>query len=297
MPRSPARSAASATVPILRVTAQGTTAAADALAVEEPLEIQLSYTRRGTRVHKSISVTMRTPGHDTELAAGFLFTEQIIASPTQIAEITTPCTADGSALVNTLRVSLHDGVSVDLKRIERHFYAASSCGVCGKRSIAALALDRCPPLDPDAPVLDATLVPTLPDALRRAQTVFAATGGLHAAGLFGTTGQLLLSREDVGRHNAVDKVIGHAFLARRTPLSSHALVVSGRASFELVQKTAAAGIPVLAAVGAPSTLAVDLARECGLTLLGFVREARFNVYTGAQRLRGLHPAQVKASAA
>ena len=253
----------------------------DLLAVEEPLEIQLGYERKGWRVHKSVSITMRTPGADRELAAGFLFTEGILTEAAQIDEI---CVSDEDE--NVVRVELGAGVAVDLRRLERHFYTASSCGVCGKASIAALNLNARQPRPAAGPVFDAAIIHAVPDALRAAQSVFEQTGGLHAAALFDTAGCLDGLREDVGRHNAVDKLIGAQLLAGRAlPLSGRGLFVSGRASFELVQKALAAGLPLLAAVGAPSSLAVELAQTHGMTLLGFVRNGRFNIYAGEARIR------------
>lgn len=276
---------------ILRVTGGATEARSDALAVEEPLEIQLGYAKRGWRVHKSVSVTMRTPGNDGELAVGFLFTEGILTDPAaQIERIDTP--EDAKNPGNVVRVELREGVEVDLRRLERHFYTSSSCGVCGKTSIDALGLSR--PggrqvlAGADGPTFDAALIHRLPDVLRETQEVFERTGGLHAAGLFNAAGVLLGRREDVGRHNAVDKLIGAQLLSgERDTLTGGLLFVSGRASFELMQKALAAGIPALAAVGAPSSLAVELARAYGATLLGFVRNGRFNVYSGPARVGGL----------
>ncbi len=251
----------------------------DFLAVEEPLEIQLGYERRGWRVHKSVSITMRTPGADDELAAGFLFTEGIVGDASHIEAIRTE-------EPNVVRVELRAGVAVDLRRLERHFYTTSSCGVCGKASIAALNLPNLPRLTADRPVFDAETIHRLPATLRGTQAVFDQTGGLHAAALFDPAGRLAAMREDVGRHNAVDKLIGSQLLAgATTPLNGHLLFVSGRASFELVQKALAAGLPILAAVGAPSSLAVGLAQTRGMTLLGFVRGGRFNIYTGEGRVR------------
>ena len=253
----------------------------DLLAVEEPLEIQLGYDRKGWRVHKSVSITMRTPGADRELAAGFLFTEGILQGAGQIEDIAVSAEDE-----NVVRVELRVGVEVDLRRLERHFYTASSCGVCGKASIAALNLNGRQPHPGAGPVFDAAAIHALPDALRATQAVFDQTGGLHAAALFDATGRLDGLREDVGRHNAVDKLIGAQLLAGQAlPLAERGLFVSGRASFELVQKALAAGLPLLAAVGAPSSLAVELAQAHGMTLLGFVRNGRFNVYAGEKRVR------------
>jgi FdhD protein len=249
------------------------------LAVEEPLEIRLGCEVDGRRVHVPVSVTMRTPGHDHELAAGYLFTEGILNAREQLTGV------HACARAGRVRVELRPGVAVELSRLERHSYTSSSCGVCGKASLEAVRVCARHPLPEGRPVVDAGVIHGLPDVLRSGQTVFERTGGLHAAALFDARGQLLCLREDVGRHNALDKLIGAQFLAGRTPLADGVLLVSGRASFELVQKAVVAGIPVLAAVGAPSSLAVSLAREHGLTLLGFVRQDRFNIYTGAERIR------------
>lgn len=266
----------------------------DVLAVEEPLEIRLGYSDAGERVQRSISITMRTPGDDTELAAGFLFTEGIIRSRADIARLFhTGAPLASTDTRNTVRIDLHDKVEIDLKRLERHFYTTSSCGVCGKTSIDAVQTLRCPVLPAGAPWLSASTIHALPDTLRRAQAIFDCTGGLHAAAFFNASGELLSLREDVGRHNAVDKLIGAELLADRVPVGERVLFVSGRASFELVQKALAADTPVLAAVGAPSSLAVDLAREHGMTLLGFVRGNRFNIYTGVERIREAAGAQLE----
>jgi len=265
-------------VPVSRISGAGLTIQSDVLAVEDPLEIRLGCDVDGRRVRRAISITMRTPGHDLELAVGFLFTEGIIAAPDQLMRV------GGCGAGNVACVDLKPGLAVDLSRLERNFYAASSCGVCGKASLKAVRVAPKNRLLPGWPDLKAAIVRRLPDKLREAQAVFERTGGLHAAGLFDAAGNLLALREDVGRHNALDKLIGAEFMAGRTPLLENVLVVSGRLSFELVQKTAVAGIPILVAVGAPSSLAVSLAREHGLTLLGFVRHDRFNVYTGAERI-------------
>src|SRR2546421_5161171 len=229
----------------------------DEVAVEEPLEIRVNG--------RAIAVTMRTPGHDEELALGFLVSEGF--TPTKAA-----VPADLAA--NTIAAEAAD---VDFDRLERNFYTSSSCGVCGKGALEAVAVEA-PRVESDLQ-LDAALVAALPDRLRAAQPAFEATGGLHATGLFDERGELLCLREDVGRHNAMDKVIGWAFRERRLPLADAILCVSGRLSFELVQKAAVAGCPLLVAVGAPSSLAVDLARDRGITLCGFVRDGRVNVYT------------------
>ncbi len=261
---------------------EGARAARDAddlLAVEEPLLIELAHDRDGGRVTDSVAVTMRTPGHDAELALGFLWAEGILARADEL--LGAPEIVDA----NTVRVALRAGVPVDLRRLERHFHVTSSCGVCGKTSLEALAAARPIALPPARPMVDAATLHTLPDALRAAQDVFARTGGLHAAALFAPDGALRCVREDVGRHNAVDKVVGRLLLDGALPMPDGVLLVSGRASFELVHKQLAAGIPVLAAVGAPSSLAVETAQAYDATLVGFVRQQRFNVYAGAARIR------------
>jgi FdhD protein len=269
-----------ATVLVHCVAGSRTTVQPDELAVEEPLEIRLACDQGGRRVRRGISVTMRTPGRDAELAIGFLFTEGILDAPEQVESV------EDWGPGNVVRVELKPGVDVDLARLERHFYTASSCGVCGKASIDAVRVDpRTAPIA-GRPMVEAAVIHRLPEGLRAAQGVFDRTGGLHAAALFEPGGRLIDLREDVGRHNALDKLIGAAFLAGRTPLSDAILLVSGRASFELVQKAAVAGIAVLAAVGAPSSLAVELAREVGMTLVGFVRSDRFNIYAGPERITG-----------
>jgi FdhD protein len=256
----------------------------DALAVEEPLEIRIGFLEDGKAAHKSVSITMRTPGDDFELAAGFLFTEGIVKSADQINKIRHCGVSAKDGLRNTVRVDLRPDVSVDLKKLERHFYTSSSCGVCGKTSIEALQTGVCRLQESASLIFKPETIHRLPEILRERQNVFNQTGGLHAAALFSVTGEMKSLREDVGRHNAVDKLIGAQFLARKTPVSDKLLLVSGRASFELVQKALMAGIPILAAVGAPSSLAVELAREYAMTLLGFVRDNRFNIYAGAERI-------------
>jgi FdhD protein len=260
--------------------------ALDELAVEEPLEIRLGYSIGGQQVQRSISITMRTPGQDDELAAGFLLSEGIIHGPADI-EFIRPCgpAVGPLKLHNVVRVELRSDVTVDLKRLERHFYTTSSCGVCGKTSLEALQVGVVPDLSLDTPVVSAETIHQLPHKLREAQAVFEHTGGLHGAALFSAEGDLLGLREDVGRHNAVDKLIGGQLLAGRLPLRDKIILVSGRASFELMQKALMAGIPVLVAVGAPSSLAVDLARRFKMTLIGFARDGRFNVYSHEERLQ------------
>lgn len=245
----------------------------DYLAAEEPLEI-----RTGRR---SLGITLRTPGNDEELTAGFLFTEGILSQRKDLNALRLPNGSDAER--NLVRVTLARGVRPPAASVSRRFSAGSACGVCGKASIAQLrrrGLRR-----PEANAcFDPEMLCLLPTKLREAQAVFGRTGGLHAAALFTSAGDLLVLREDIGRHNAVDKVIGWAFLRERLPLSGHVLLVSGRGGFEIVQKALAAGIPVLASVSAPSSLAVQLARELGLTLVGFLRERRFVIYSGDERL-------------
>jgi FdhD protein len=244
----------------------------DMVAIEEPLEIRV----RG----RSVAVTMRTPGHDHELAAGFLFTERVIRERRQLKDIAV-CRASLEPK-NTLNVFLAAGVAVNFAKLTRHVFAASSCGLCGKASIEAVT-QHFPPVH-SAITVAANTLKALPARMRRAQRAFARTGGLHAAAIFDARGKLLVLREDVGRHNAVDKVLGYGFLTGKLPFAAHILLVSGRASFEIVQKALAAGIPIICAVSAPSSLAVEFARESGQTLVGFLRGASMNVYSHAERL-------------
>ncbi|RAK02870.1 FdhD protein [Larkinella arboricola] len=249
----------------------------DLLAVEEPLEIRLGFGPVDDRQQRSVAVTMRTPGHDEELALGFLFTENIIQNPSQLISVR-HCVTNSEKKGNVLRVELQPDVEIDWQRLERHSYTASSCGICGKASIEAVQTVCRAPLSSGFSI-NADIIHGLPEKLRETQRTFAYTGGLHAAALFDETGQLMLVREDIGRHNALDKLIGAAFWQGWLPLSQYGVLVSGRVAFELVQKCWMAGVPLLAAVGAPSSLAVDLAKEAGMTLLGFVRDNRFNNYT------------------
>ena len=257
----------------------------DQVAVEEPLEIQVITSGATGAAAKSVSVTMRTPGHDAELAVGFLFTEGIVTSPDQVAgaaHVGQPDAATG--LQNILRVEMAAGVELDLDRLERHFYTTSSCGVCGKASLDALRVTGLESLADNPATFSGEALLALPDAVRTLQPVFAETGGLHAAAAFGPDGEIGVVREDVGRHNATDKLIGRLFADRELPASDTGLFVSGRASFELMQKALVAGVPLLAAVGAPSSLAVDTARDFGMTLVGFLRDGSFNIYAGGQRI-------------
>lgn len=266
-------------VTVHKVQGEIVTEASDVLAAEEPLEIRLGYGPADQRQHRTLSITMRTPGHDFELAAGFLFTEGIIRSRQDLqGVIYCPDVEKEEERENVVRAELAPTASPDLPRLERHFYTSSSCGVCGKTSIEAVHAAACPVLPAAGPYVPAGVLHQLPERQRAAQDLFEQTGGLHAAALFSPEGELLLLREDVGRHNALDKVIGAALFQELLPLHNAVLLVSGRASFELVQKAAVAGIPVLAAVGAPSSLAVSAARDFGMTLCGFVRQNRYNIY-------------------
>ena len=273
-------------VQILQVTDHQSVMKDDLIAAEEPMEIRLGFGDLGNRQQRSMAVTMRTPGHDFELAVGFLFTEGIIQTFSEIENIRYCENLGKQEENNVVRVELNSTVTPDFHKLQRNFYTTSSCGVCGKSSIEAVSV-QCKPVTSHWSV-SANLIQTLPDKLREAQEVFERTGGLHASGLFSKEGSLILMREDVGRHNALDKVIGAMLYKEAIPLDDHILLVSGRASFELVQKAALAGIPVMVAVGAPSSLAVSLAQSSGITLIGFLRGARFNVYAHAQRLENIH---------
>jgi FdhD protein len=264
--------------PVLKLSHQGERSRPDALAAEEPLELRIDG--------KAVAVTMRTPGNDVELAHGFLLTEGVIKDREDVsaARYCAGTGPDGRNTYNVLEVSLSPGVAPPDVGVERNFYTTSSCGVCGKAALDAVKLrSRYAPAADDCAV-SVDVLTTLPDKLRAAQKVFDSTGGLHGAGLFTTDGELLVAREDVGRHNAVDKVMGWAVQSGLIPLRGCVLMVSGRASFELVQKAAMAGVPILSAVSAPSSLAAELADEQGMTLIGFLRGDSMNVYTGAQRV-------------
>ncbi len=240
----------------------------DALVAEEPLEIRISDT--------PLAVTMRTPGHDLELAAGFLFTEGLIRTREEITKL-------GEGEKNVVQIDLRSTSELNLDSMQRNFFSTSSCGICGKASIDQVRSRKLSRLNGDLQ-LSADLLCKLPDRLRQAQKIFGYTGSLHAAGLFDRRGELLLTREDVGRHNAVDKVIGWGLMNECLPLSNSIMLVSGRGGFEIVQKAIVAGIPILACVSAPSGLAVRLAREMGMTLVGFLRGKRFIVYSAPERL-------------
>jgi FdhD protein len=258
---------------------------ADQVAVEEPLEIRLGYNAGNGRTAQSVSITMRTPGFDAELAVGFLYSESIVtrASDIQRVEHCGPAAPD-TGNRNIVRVDLAAQVPVDLGRLQRHFYTTSSCGVCGKSSLEALRTTGAMKLDTDTARFERSMLTQMPVALRERQQAFDQTGGLHAAAAFDSQGEILVVHEDVGRHNAVDKVIGALLMRDLLPASNLGLIVSGRASFELLQKTLVAGIPLLAAVSAPSSLAVQLANEFNVSLVGFLRGDTFNIYSAGDRI-------------
>jgi FdhD protein len=267
---------------VQRVDDSGACATSDDLAVEAPLEIRVSSD--GDGIPRTIAVTMRTPGHDAELAIGYLFTEGIVRRLDEVVGV-------HACRSGALRVELAPTVALDLAQLERHSYTSSSCGACGKTSTGALRATPSWVIPAGEPIVDCALMRALPGRLRDAQVLFATTGGLHASALFDLDGRLIVLREDVGRHNALDKVIGGELLAGRLPAHERILIVSGRVSFELVQKALMAGIPVVAAIGAPSSLAVELARESGITLIGFVRAGGFNLYSCPDRVRSVYTDQ------
>lgn len=257
----------------------------DLLAVEEPLEVRIGHGPIGSREQQSIYITMRTPGNDFELALGFLYTEGIINSFDQIQNIQyCEDTGKQEEKENIIRVELLPEVTIELSKLQRHFYTTSSCGVCGKSSIDAIRVQNCPLLPDEYPKIKVREIINLSNRLRKSQTVFKYTGGLHAAGLFYPDGQMVTMREDIGRHNALDKLIGACLFKKMIPLNNFIVLVSGRASFELMQKSLMAGIPVLTAVGAPSSLAVQLAKEFNMSLIGFLRDGSFNIYHGIHRV-------------
>ncbi len=271
---------------IHRINAERVSIIEDALATEEPLEIVIAFGEAHNRQRQSISVTMRTPtGHDFELALGFLFTEGVIGSFEDIISVRyTASELAETAQTNVVKVDLKPSVIFATEKLQRHFYTSSSCGVCGKTSIEMVQTTSCFLINKNLPRIKSNILFNLPEKLRAVQSVFEETGGIHAAALFDTEGELIALREDVGRHNALDKLMGWALQQNFLPLSHHILLVSGRSSFELVQKALMAGIPIIAAVGAPSSLAVELADESNITLVGFLKSNRYNIYSCFERI-------------
>jgi FdhD protein len=267
-----------------RVDLERQSAQADVVATEEPMEICVVWPDGGVMATESVAVTMRTPGDDFELAVGFLCSEGIVRERGHVLDVSYCPDPHDVQQFNIVNVTLSPDAGFDRAMLNRNFYATSSCGVCGKASLEALRLMGADSLPSDNLLLSGDVVRSLPDALRAAQPVFARTGGLHASGLFDADGSLITVREDVGRHNALDKVVGHHLMADDLPLRDRVLVVSGRASWELMQKALTAGIPAVVAVGAPSSLAVELARDFGMTLIGFARSDGFNIYADAGRI-------------
>lgn len=255
----------------------------DVLAVEEPLEIKLGFGSAGNRKQQSLAVTMRTPGHDLELALGFLFTEGIITSMEDVTHIDHCKDGDGERSENVVRVEVTPARKLDWNRFQRHFYMSSSCGICGKASIENLE-NECAIIQSELRV-SSSLIHSLGDKMRKAQNVFNHTGGLHATALFDEKGELILMREDIGRHNALDKVIGAMLFKKQIPLENRIIMLSGRSCFELIQKAAMARVPLVVSVGAPSSLAVATSQKLGLTLCGFTRNNSFNVYSNPERIQ------------
>lgn len=280
------RSGSTVRANVVRLQGDATERRRDLLAAEEPLELRLTEWTHGRAQTHVVAVTMRTPGNDFELAAGFLFSEGLIRSRDDIATIRycADPDVDGEQQYNIVTLELRSGVDFDATRLNRAFTAYSSCGVCGKASLDALEV-RCPAPLPAGPIVPAATLYALPGALRDAQVVFDRTGGLHAAALFDPDGRLLAAREDVGRHNAVDKLIGAELLAGHLPLHDRLLLVSGRTSYEILAKALGAGLPFVAAISAPSSLAAGLAQRFGITLVGFLRDERCTIYSGAARVR------------
>lgn len=268
---------------IIRIGSQGRENFPDLVVIEEPLEIRLGIGPKNQREQLNLSVTMRTPGHDKELALGFLFAEGIISSFKDIISIEYCETVKPEEEGNVIRVELTSLIQINEEKLSRHFYTSSSCGVCGKSSIEAISVPI-PDQNASFNKVKASLICQLPALLKEAQKVFEHTGGLHACGLFDAAGKLLKLREDVGRHNAVDKLIGAMLIGSTLPLSQSILVLSGRISFELVQKAARAGIQFVAAIGAPSSLAIEMAKKHGITMVGFLKNSSFNIYSGAERI-------------
>ncbi len=287
---SPSSTVGEKTLAINEVTLDGTTSRSDCVVVEEPMEIRVVFGPAQNRSMRSLSVTMRTPGNDEELAAGFLFTEGILDSDQQIDQIQARgVDSDGADTGNIIRVDLNPNVDLDFDRLQRHFFTTSSCGVCGKASLDALRVRGLQPVDSDSLQIPSRTVHAMPALLRSGQSSFDRTGGLHAAAFCQSAGvsqnlNLSFLREDVGRHNAVDKLIGRFFLDGQTPVSNYVMIISGRASFEIMQKALVAGVPMIVAVGAPSSLAVDMAKHYNITLVGFASENRFNIYSAPHRI-------------
>jgi FdhD protein len=262
---------------ILKIANHRATKTEDFLAIEEPLEIRLSYLKDSFLQEKNVSITMRTPSNDEELAIGFLFTEGIISGFSQVKSV-------HSLQENSIIVDVTPDVVLDLSKLERNFYTTSSCGICGKASIEAIHTVSQNFPEAGKLIYKSSFILQLPERLKLQQSVFKQTGGLHASAIFNKEGEIILVREDVGRHNALDKVIGSACIQNMLPLTDSLLLLSGRASFELIQKAKMANIKTVAAVGAPSSLAVELARESDMTLIGFLRNDRFNIYCGNERV-------------
>ncbi len=271
-------------VSVKEISEDGISPKEDLLVMEEPLEIRVGYGQAGERHQKSLAVTMRTPGHDLELALGFLYSEGVLEETGDLLSIK-HCEDIGrqEERDNVVRAELSEQLIPDFEKLKRNFFVSSSCGICGKTTIDAVRT-VCNPLQSDI-VINRVVIYALIKKLESSQPLFGVTGGLHAAGLFDAKGKLLLLREDIGRHNAVDKILGAAFEKKMLPLADNILLLSGRAGFELIQKALRAGIPVVAAVGAPSGLAVSLAKEFDLTLIGFLRNNKFNVYSGESRIQ------------
>ncbi len=269
---------------IIKVATNGFSKQPDLLVVEEPLEIRLGYGLENNRRQKSLAVTMRTPGNDEELAVGFLYSENIIVHKGDVLSVK-PCVdkKTGKLQDNIIRVELHPSLKVDIEKLSRNFYTTSSCGVCGKTSLE-LVEQSCSIEIPNSFKVSVEMIKSLPEKLNSDQLIFGRTGGLHATAIFSKTGNLEWVREDVGRHNAFDKIIGYLLLKEELPLFNKVALVSGRTSFELLQKAAMAGVPILCAIGAPSSLAVQLAEDFNITLIGFLSHKRFNIYTHPERI-------------
>ena len=265
-------------IKIDKLTPTGLNSEEDLLAIEEPLEIRISYFKNNNRKEDNLSITMRTPGEDSELALGFLFTEGIIDSMDQVLSI-------HSFSENSITIAFTKNVIFDIKKLEKHFYTSSSCGICGKTSIEAIRTIKSSTTNNKTLIVNSTVIQNLPSALRIKQNIFEQTGGLHASAIFNPEGELILLCEDVGRHNALDKLIGSALKTNILPLEKYILLLSGRASFELIQKATMAGITIVASIGAPSSLAVELANEREMTLIGFLRNKQFNIYCGKERIK------------